>query len=68
MEVDLGAPELLPIPVVEFTGQIVGGQALSDDEIEAHDEVSDLDWFGPQELPTEIREYDQKYDHLRSLE
>ncbi|WP_132058214.1 NUDIX hydrolase [Halorussus amylolyticus] len=67
MEIDLGAPELLPVPVVEFTGRPVGGAALTDAEIKAHDEISDLAWFGADELPTEIREYDQKHDHLQSL-
>lgn len=66
MELDLGHPELLAIPVVEFTGRPVGGEALAGDEIEDHGEISDLDWFGPDELPSEIREYEQKMAHLRS--
>ena len=67
MEIDLGAPELLPIPIVGFTGRPVGGAALTDSEIESHGEISDLDWFGPDELPTEIREYDRKLAHLQSV-
>ncbi|PSQ45061.1 hypothetical protein BRD15_12775 [Halobacteriales archaeon SW_6_65_15] len=67
MEIDLGAPERLPIPVVEFTVRPVGGAELTDDEVEAHGEISDLDWFGPEELPSEIREYEQKRAHLRSV-
>jgi len=67
MEIDLGAPERLPIPVVEFTARPVGGAELTDDEVEAHGEISDLDWFGPEELPSEIREYEQKRAHLRSV-
>lgn len=68
MEVDLGAPELLPIPVVEFTGRPVGGEELAESEVEDHGEIGDLDWFGPDELPAEIREYEQKVVHLRSLD
>ena len=68
MEIDLGAPELLPVPVVEFTGRPVGGAELASDEIEDHGEIADLDWFGPDELPTEVREYEQKVAHLRELD
>ncbi|WP_170977409.1 NUDIX hydrolase [Halorussus salinisoli] len=68
MEIDLGEPELLPVPIAEFTGRVVGGAELTGDDIEDHGEISDLDWFGPEELPTEIREYDQKRTHLRSLD
>ncbi|WP_135854793.1 NUDIX hydrolase [Halorussus salinus] len=68
MELDLGEPELLAIPVVEFTGRVVGGEALSGGEIEDHGEISDLDWFGPDELPSHVREYEQKVAHLRSLD
>ncbi len=68
MELDLGEPELLAIPVVEFTGRVIDGETLSGDEIENHAEVSDLDWFGPDELPSHVREYEQKVVHLRSLD
>ncbi|UPW01902.1 NUDIX domain-containing protein [Halorussus gelatinilyticus] len=68
MELDLGEPELLPIPVVEFTGRVAGGEELAGDEIDAHGGVSDLDWFGPDELPSHVREYEQKVAHLRSLD
>ncbi|UPV75818.1 NUDIX domain-containing protein [Halorussus limi] len=68
MELDLGEPERLPIPVVEFTGRVVGGAELTADEIEDHGEISDLDWFGPDELPSHVREYEQKVAHLRSLD
>lgn len=67
MEIDLGAPELLPVPVVEFTARPVGGAALTESEIEAHGEIADLDWFGLDALPTEVREYEQKRAHLRSV-
>ena len=68
MEIDLGEPELLPIPVVEFTGRPVGGEELAGDDVESHGEISDLDWFGPDDLSTDVREYDQKVAHLRSLD
>ena len=32
MELDLGEPEPLAIPVVEFTGGVVGGEALAGEE------------------------------------
>lgn len=67
MQIDLGVPELLAVPVVEFTGRPVGGAALAESEVEAHGEISDLDWFGPDDLPPEIREYEQKRAHLRSM-
>jgi 8-oxo-dGTP pyrophosphatase MutT (NUDIX family) len=68
MQIDLGESELLPVPVVEFTGRPVGGEALAGDEVENHGEITDLDWFGPDELPTEVREYEQKVAHLRALD
>jgi hypothetical protein len=68
MELDLGEPELLAIPVVEFTGRVVGGEALAGEEIAAHGEISDLDWFGPDKLPSEVREYEQNVAYLRSLD
>ena len=68
MEIDLGEPETLPVPVVEFTARPVGGQELTGDEIEEHGEIGDLRWFGPDELPTHVREYEQKLAHLRSLD
>jgi len=67
LELDLGEPELLAIPVVEFTGRVVGGEALAGEEIADHGEISDLDWFGPDELPNEVRGYEQKVAHLRSI-
>ena len=56
MEIDLGEPELLPVPVVKFG---VGGAELTGEEIEDHGEIADLDWFGPDDLPTHVREYEQ---------
>jgi 8-oxo-dGTP pyrophosphatase MutT (NUDIX family) len=66
MEIDLGEPETLPIPVATFTGRPVGGEELAGEEIEDHGEITDLAWFGPEELP-EIREYEGKYEYLTSL-
>lgn len=66
MEVDLEEPETLPVPVATFTGRPVGGEELAGEEIDGHPEITDLAWFGPGELP-EIREYEQKYEYLRSL-
>ena len=67
MEVDLGFPETLPIPVMTFTARPVGGTELAGSDIEDHDEITDLRWFGHDELPTHVREYDQKHAHLQSL-
>ncbi len=67
MEVALDAPETLPIPVIGFTARPTGGDAFTVDELETHDEITDIAWFGPDELPTEMREYERKRAHLRSL-
>lgn len=67
MEVDLGEPETLPIPVVGFTARPVGGDQLQGEAIENHDEISDLAWFSSEELP-EIREYEKKLSYLQSLD
>lgn len=67
MEVNLGEPETLPIPVVGFTARPVGGEALREEGIDDHDEISALAWFGPDDLP-EMREYDTKLAYLRSLQ
>jgi 8-oxo-dGTP pyrophosphatase MutT (NUDIX family) len=66
MEISLDAPERLPIPVVGFTARPVGGDELADAAVERHDEITDLAWFGPDELPTELRNYEQKHAHLVS--
>lgn len=66
MEFSLDAPERLPIPVVGFTARSVGGDELAEPEIERHGEITDLAWFGPDELPTELRNYEQKHGHLAS--
>jgi 8-oxo-dGTP pyrophosphatase MutT (NUDIX family) len=66
MEFCLDAPERLPIPVVGFTARPVGGDELAGVEIERHDEITDLTWFEPDELPTELRNYEQKHAPLVS--
>ncbi|WP_158058190.1 NUDIX hydrolase [Halorussus halophilus] len=68
MELDLGVPEHLPIPVAVFTGRPTDdGTGLSESEIESHEEISDLAWLTADELPTELRGYEQKYEYLQSL-
>ena len=67
MEIALDAPERLPIPVIGFTARRAGGDELAGTDIERHDEITDLAWFGPDELPTELRNYGQKHAHLVSL-
>jgi 8-oxo-dGTP pyrophosphatase MutT (NUDIX family) len=66
MEFCLDAPERLPIPVVGFTARPVGGDELAGVEIERHDEITDLRWFEPDDLPSELRNYEQKHAHLVS--
>ena len=66
MELTLDAPERLPIPVVGFAVRPVGGDELAEAEIERHGEITDLEWFAPDELPTELRNYEQKHAHLVS--
>lgn len=67
MELDLGEPERLPIPVVEFAARPVGGDAFDDATVEAHGEIEAVAWFGPDELPGSLRAYDRKREHLASL-
>lgn len=67
MEINLDTPETLPIPIISFTGVRIGGDELSGGDIEDHEEITDLAWFGPDELPTEVRNYEQKHSHLLSL-
>jgi 8-oxo-dGTP pyrophosphatase MutT (NUDIX family) len=66
MELSLDAPERLPIPVVGFTARPVGGDELAGADVERHDEITDLAWFDADELPTELRNYEQKHAHLVS--
>ena len=66
MEFSLDAPERLPIPVVGFTARPVGGDELAGVEVERHDEITDLAWFDSDELPRELRNYEQKHAHLVS--
>ncbi|EMA48292.1 MutT/NUDIX family protein [Halococcus morrhuae DSM 1307] len=66
MELRLDAPERLPIPVVGFTARPVGGDELVGVEVERHDEITDLTWFEPDELPSELRNYERKHAHLVS--
>lgn len=66
MAVDLGAPETLPIPVVTFTARPAGGEELAGEAIDEHGEITDIAWFGPDEVP-EIREYEQKRAFLESI-
>lgn len=68
MELDLGIPETLPIPVVVFTGRPIDSDGeLSGAEIESHEEITDLTWFDAEELPRELRDYEQKYEYLKTL-
>lgn len=67
MEVRLEAPETLPIPVVVFTAQPTGGEVLEGSELEQNQEVTDIAWFGPDDLPTELRGYEWKHSYLESL-
>ena len=67
MEIRLDAPETLPIPVVVFTGRPTGGEVLEGSELEQNHEVTDIAWFGPDELPTDLRGYEWKHSYLESL-
>lgn len=67
MEINLDASESLPIPIISFTGVRTGGEELSGGGIEDHEEITDLAWFGPDELPTEVRNHEQKHSYLLSL-
>ena len=67
MEVRLNAPETLPIPVAVFTARRTGGDELAGVPLEENDEVTDIAWFGPDDLPTDLRGYEWKHAHLESL-
>ncbi|PSP79004.1 hypothetical protein BRC81_05900 [Halobacteriales archaeon QS_1_68_20] len=67
MEIHLGEPEKLPVPVVVFTADPAGGAVLDDDAVADHGEVTDLAWFGPEELPEAIREREQVLAHQRAV-
>jgi len=68
LEMDLGFPETLPVPFVEFTGRRVGGEVIGDDELAAHDETVEISWFRADTLPETISAYEQKHEFLSSLE
>ena len=67
LEMDLGFPETLPVPFVEFTGRPVGGEVIDDDALEAHDETVEIAWLRADELPEDVTAYEQKYEYLSSL-
>jgi 8-oxo-dGTP pyrophosphatase MutT (NUDIX family) len=67
LEVDLGVPETLPVPFTEFAGRPAGGDVIDGAAVEEHDEVLDVAWLGPDELPECVTAYEQKYEHLTSL-
>lgn len=67
MEIRLDAPETLPIPIAVFTAQPIGGELLDGTELEQNDEVTDIMWFGPKELPTNLRGYEWKHAYLETL-
>lgn len=67
MEIRLDAPETLPIPIAVFTAQPTGGEVLAGTELEQNHEVTDIAWFGPEELPTNLRGYEWKHAYLETL-
>lgn len=67
MEIDLGGPEPLPIPVAVFTARQTGGEELDGPDLEESEEVSDVRWFELNELPADLRGYEWKHSHLESL-
>lgn len=67
MEIDLGGPEPLPVPVAGFTARRTGGKELDGTDLEENEEVTDVRWFEPDELPTGLREYEWKHPYIESL-
>lgn len=53
LEYDPEVPETPTVPVAVFTGEPVGGQLESGGNTlpDGRDEIADVDWFGPRELP-----------------
>lgn len=68
LEMDLGFPETLPVPFVEFTGRRVGGEVIDAAAVEDHDETVAISWFGADDLPESIAAYEQKYEFLTGLD
>ncbi|SDM37867.1 ADP-ribose pyrophosphatase YjhB, NUDIX family [Halogranum gelatinilyticum] len=64
MELDFGYDETLPIPVFVFTGEPDEGTVLTPDIVETPEEVADIDWFEPAELPSGFRDRDLLQKHL----
>lgn len=64
MEVTYDVSETLPIPVVVFTADRVGGSELDGEDLSANEEVTDVAWFEPDEIPTDLREYERKHEHV----
>lgn len=64
MELDFGYDETLPIPVFVFAGEPDEGAVRTPDTVETPEEVTDIDWFEPTELPTEFRDRDLLQKHL----
>lgn len=64
MELDLGYDELLPIPVFVFVGEPSDGDALDADSVETPEEITDVDWFDPTELPENFRDRALLQKHL----
>ncbi len=67
MEVSFGEPETLPIPVFVFAATPVDGETFDDEALVEHEEVDDVAWFGPGELPDEIREREHVLAHQRTV-
>lgn len=78
MELDLGAPERLPIPVVIFGAEpaeeaesMTSGSSdssgpieLDPDAVETPEEVERIEWFAPDEIPDDLRDHDVLMRHL----
>lgn len=64
MELDFGHDETLPVPVFVFTGEPIDGQVLDTDAVETPEEVAEIGWFAPADLPDSFRDRDLLQKHL----
>jgi 8-oxo-dGTP pyrophosphatase MutT (NUDIX family) len=64
MELDFGYDQTLPIPVFVFVGEPAAGGVLDADAVETPEEVSDVDWFDPTNLPENFRDRQLLRKHL----
>ncbi|WP_435348105.1 NUDIX domain-containing protein [Haloarchaeobius sp. HRN-SO-5] len=64
--IDYGHDELVRVPLVVFTGRRVGGRRATPSHRvpSGEPEITDVDWFAPDELPDGLTDRERIRDHL----